>query len=254
MIDDIEDDSKERRGKPCTHLKYGIDIACNDSNALYFIGLIALYRNTQKLPDEKKGKIYDLYGEELLRVCTGQSMDILWHKGGKADIREDEYLQMVVYKTGVLARFAAKIGAVLGNATEGQVEALGKFAEALGIGFQIQDDILELTGEEFKKGKGSVGGDIHEGKRTLLVLKTLEKAPEEEGKRLLEILNSHPEDEETIKEAIEIIEKHGAIDYSQEKADSVVNAAWEKIDLLLPETEAKKTLKSLAEYCTKREI
>ena len=254
MIDDIEDDSKERRGKPCTHILYGMDIACNDSNALYFIGLIALYRNTPTLDLETKSKLYDLYSEELLRVCTGQSMDILWHKGNKADITEQEYLQMVVYKTGVLARFAAKMGAILGNSSQEQVDALGHFAEAIGIGFQIQDDILELTNEEFKKGKGSVGGDIHEGKRSLLVIKTLENASNEDKKRLLEILDSHTENEKEIEEAIAILEKYEAIDYAKEKAKSVVEAAWKEIDGRLEDSEAKKTLRSLADYCTKREI
>ncbi|MBN2066843.1 MAG: polyprenyl synthetase family protein [Candidatus Diapherotrites archaeon] len=254
MIDDIEDDSKDRRGKPCTHLLYGIDIACNDSNALYFLGLTALYRNTQKLGQEKLNMVYNLYSEEMLRVCTGQAMDILWHKGKKADISEKEYLQMVVYKTGVLARLAAKLGAILGNGNEKQVDALGRFGEAIGIGFQIQDDILELTGEEFRKGKGSIGGDVHEGKRSLLVIKTLENAPKGEGERLLEILDSHPTEEAAIEEAIEIIKRNGAIEYAGKRAKSIVEKAWKEIEKALPESEAKKTLHSLALYCTEREI
>ncbi len=254
MADDVQDDSKKRRGKPCTHLLYGIDIATNDSDALYFIGLIALYRNTRQLPAEKRNKIYDLYSEELLRVCTGQAMDILWHKGKKADIAEQEYLQMVVYKTGVLARFAAKLGAILGNASGEQIEALGKFGESLGIGFQIQDDILELTGGKFQKGKGRAGGDIHEGKRTLLVIKTLERADEKDRKRLIEILDSHPTDEKIIGEAVEIIKKYGAIEYAQKKAEEVVEAAWKKIDSMLNDSNAKKLLGELADYSIKRGI
>ncbi len=271
MIDDIEDDSKERRGKLCTHLIYGTDIACNDSNALYFLGLITLYRNTQKLSTEKRNKIYNLYSEEMLRVCTGQAMDIWWHKGKKAaaegtispgflpegkkaDIKEEHYLQMVVYKTGVLARFAAKLGAILGNGSQRQIEALGKFGEALGVGFQIQDDILELTGEEFKKGKGSPGGDIHEGKRTLLVIKTLEKASADDKRRLLEILDSHPTDAETINEAIEIIKKCGAIEFAREKANRIVESAWKKIDSVIPKSKAKELLHNMALYCTERKI
>ena len=252
--DDVEDDSKLRRGKPCMHLIHGVDIAVNNGCSLYFLPLTTLYRNTEKLDAKKVSDIYNLYGEELLRVSVGQAMDILWHKGEKENISEDEYLQMVVYKTGVLARFAAKLGAIVGDGSKEQIDALGKFGEAMGIGFQIQDDILELTGGEFKKGKGSEGGDIHEGKRTLLVIKTLEKASAADKARLLEILNSHPTDEKIIKEAVLIIEKYGAIDYAVKKAKSVVEDAWKKIDSLLPESEAKATLKSLAEYCTQREI
>jgi geranylgeranyl pyrophosphate synthase len=254
MVDDLEDDSKERRGKPCAHLLYGVDVAVNDGNAMYFIPLTLLYRNTQKLGQEKLNKIYNLYAEEMLRVSIGQAMDIWWHKGKKADIKEEHYLQMVVYKTGVLARFAARLGTILGNGSQKQIEALGKFGEALGIGFQIQDDILELTGDEFKKGKGSAGGDIHEGKRTLLVIKTLEKASPEDRKCLLEILDSHPTDAETINQAIEIIKKYGAIEYAAKKANAIVESAWEKIDSVLPKSKAKELLHNMALYCTKREI
>jgi geranylgeranyl pyrophosphate synthase len=254
LCDDVEDDSQKRRGKPCTHRLYGTDIAVNDGCALYFIPLVLLYRNRQKLGEGKINEIYDLYAEEMLRVSVGQATDILWHKGLKSEITEQQYLQMVVNKTGVLARFAAKLGAILGNGSKEQIAALGRFGESLGMGFQIQDDILELTGKEFKKGKGSAGGDIHEGKRTLLVIKTLEKASPSDKKRLLEILDSHPTDEKTIREAISIIERYGAIDYAREKACSVVEKAWLQIDALLPESNAKKLLRELAEFAVKRKI
>ncbi len=252
--DDVEDDSKERRGKPCMHLIYGADVAVNNGCALYFLPLTLLYKNMQNLPGEKIASIYNLYSEEMVRVSIGQAMDIWWHRGKKPDITEQEYLQMVVYKTGVLARFAAKLGGILGNASREQIDALGRFGEALGIGFQIQDDILELTGERFQKGKGIIGGDIHEGKRTLVVIKTLEKASDKDKERLVEILDSHPTDENVIKEAIEIIKGYGAIEYAGEKAGEIVETAWEEIDKLVPESEAKETLHSLALFCTEREI
>ncbi|NIV44481.1 MAG: hypothetical protein GWN33_10260, partial [Gammaproteobacteria bacterium] len=81
----------------------------------------------------------------------GQAMDIAWHRGlANADlITEAQYLQMCAYKTGTLARMAAKMAAVLANADENVVEKLGSFAEAVGVAFQIQDDVLDLTSEEF---------------------------------------------------------------------------------------------------------
>jgi geranylgeranyl pyrophosphate synthase len=250
--DDVEDDSKMRRGKPCMHLIYGVDIAVNNGSTMYFLPLTLLYRNLHNLPENKIRAIYDIYAEEMLRVSVGQATDIWWHKGGKQNISEGEYLQMVANKTGVLARFAAKLGGIVGGADEKRIHALGKFGEAIGVGFQIQDDILELTEEEFKKGKGSAGGDIHEGKRTLLVIKTLEKAVPADRKRLVEILDSHPTDEETIKEAIGIIEKYGAIQYAQKKSEQIVNNAWKGIDSLLQDSTAKALLHELALFATKR--
>ncbi|MBN1941158.1 MAG: polyprenyl synthetase family protein [Candidatus Diapherotrites archaeon] len=253
MVDDIEDNSETRRGKPCTHIKYGNDIAINDGNLMYFAPLTLLYKNPHNLSAVQIKKIYELYSAEMIKVSFGQAMDIWWHKGEKQNVSEQEYLQMCVYKTGVLARFAAKLGAITGNATQEQEDALGKFAETVGVSFQIQDDILNLVGEEFQKGKG-VGEDIHEGKRTIMVLHALKNAGEKEKKRLIEILNSHPESQKTIRAAIEIIKKTGAIDYAREKARAIVKEAWEKLEPKLSESEAKKMLKEFADYLIERKI
>ena len=121
------------------------------------------------------------------------------------------------------------------------------------MAFQIQDDILNLIGEEFAKGKG-LGEDIHEGKRTLLVLRVLKKANEADGKRLIEILNAHPEDMETIKEAIGIIKKYGAIEYGKEKAGKIVEKSWKEVDRALKKSGAKETLRAFADYLINRKI
>ncbi|MDD5148803.1 MAG: polyprenyl synthetase family protein [Candidatus ainarchaeum sp.] len=251
--DDCEDSSETRRGKKCTHLLYGIDVAVNDGAAMYFIPLTLLYRNPYKLKEKQVRKIYDLYSQEMLRVSMGQAMDIWWHRGNKTEISEQEYLQMCVYKTGVLTRFSAKLGAIIGNASEKQEKALGKFGETIGIAFQIQDDILNLAGEEFQKGKG-IGEDIHEGKRTIMVLHALQHAGEPEKQRLIEILNSHPTEQAVINEAIEIIKKQDSIEYAREKAKALVKAAWKKLAPALKESAAKKTLKDFADYLIERKI
>ncbi len=254
MHDDCQDDSKERRGKPCTHLIYGMDIAINTGSIMYFLPMAIFYTNSQKLPEKKVRQVYDMYIQEMMRVSIGQATDIYWHKGQKAEITEQQYLQMCLCKTGVLARFAAKLGAIIGNADSNRAEALAGFGESLGIGFQIQDDILELIGKEFAKGKGGIGGDIHEGKRTLMVIHTLQKASENDRKRLAEILNSHPTKQETINEAIEIIRKNGSIEYAKEKAENIVEEAWNSIDKKLPQSNAKNLLKELADYSVGRKI
>ncbi len=253
IIDDIQDDSKLRRGKSCLHLLHGIDVASNDSNLLYFLPLQLLYKNPLKLNEKTLLKIYNLYAEEMIRVSIGQGTDIYWHKKQNFNITESQYLQMCVSKTGVLARMAAKLGAILGNASQKQIDSLGKFGESIGIAFQIQDDILNLTSKEFQKEKG-IGEDIHEGKITLLVIKTLEKASAEDKKILIKILKSHPSDKKSISKAISIIEKYGAIDYARNKAEKIVLNAWKKVEIEIPKSEAKKTLKDFAEFLVKRKI
>ncbi|MBU0636359.1 polyprenyl synthetase family protein [Candidatus Micrarchaeota archaeon] len=253
VSDDIEDSSEVRRGKPCIHKIFGIDIAVNLGSAMCFLATPLLYNNYYGLEEKKLLKLNNLVSQEVLKCHAGQAMDIYWHRGQKYDVTEKEYLQMCAYKTGTLARLAAKIGAVLGDATQEQLEALGKFAETIGIAFQIQDDILNLTGEKFQQGKG-IGEDIHEGKRTLMVIHSLHQESQPDKKRLLEILNSHPEDQATIVEAILILKKNNSIEYAKEKARTLVKNAWQQLDTRLEESQAKKTLKSFADYLIEREI
>lgn len=253
MIDDLEDSADIRRGKPCTHKLFGVDTAANDSNVLYFLPTILLYRNLHGLSEEQRREIYGLFCEEMLRVSLGQAMDIHWHKGGREKVSEEEYLQMCVYKTGVLARFSAKLGGILGGASEELIFALGKFGESLGVGFQIQDDILNLVPESDEWGKDT-GEDISEGKMTLLVLYTLEKAEEKDAERLREILGMHSKEKKVIEEAIEIVKKYGAIEYAKGKAVEIVEKSWKKLDGMLEESEAKEKLKGFADFCIKREI
>lgn len=253
IADDIEDNADVRRGKPALHKLFGVDTAINDSTIVYYLPLVLIYRNLYKLSDKQRLQIYDLYCEEMLRVSVGQAIDIHWHKSENFDTNEAQYLQMCIYKTGVLARFSAKLGAILANANIKTIEALGKFGESVGLAFQIQDDILNINPKSGKWGK-EIGEDISEGKKTLLVIYTLKKANAEDRKKLVEILKKHTKDKKEIKKAIEIIKKYGAIGYSIRKANHIVEDSWKMADMILPETAAKKKLRAFAEFCVNREI
>ncbi|VVB75480.1 Short chain isoprenyl diphosphate synthase [uncultured archaeon] len=253
MQDDVEDDSVARRGKACTHKIFGVDTAVNTGTIMFYWPLVKIMNDEFKLGDAKKLQIYDLYSKELLRVCSGQAWDIAWHHGGFTP-NEKHYLNMCLSKTGVLTRFACQLGAIVGGATQEQYEALGDFGQIVGVGFQIQDDILELTETSFKEKKGSIGGDIHEGKRTLIIIRTLEKANSSDKKRLVEILDSHTSDEKVIQEALDIINKYDGIAYSKKTAEKLIEDAWKKVDKVLPENNAKIMLKKFAEYLVDRKI
>ncbi|MEK6958930.1 MAG: polyprenyl synthetase family protein [archaeon] len=253
MQDDVEDDSVARRGKSCTHKLFGIDTAVNTGTIMFYWPLMAITENWFDLDDKKRMAIYELYSRELLRVCSGQAWDIAWHHGGFTP-NEKQYLNMCLSKTGVLTKFACQLGAIVGNATKKQYEALGNFGQIVGVGFQIQDDILELTEKDFKAGKGSLGGDIHEGKRTLIVIRTLEKATSQDNKRLVEILDSHTIDEKIIQEALDIINKYDGIAYSKKKANALVTSAWKELDKALVKSNSKDLLKKFAEHLVDRKM
>ncbi|HVP41231.1 MAG TPA: polyprenyl synthetase family protein [Candidatus Krumholzibacteriaceae bacterium] len=256
MVDDIEDSSELRRGKPCTYRIFGVDIAINAGNAMYFLPLLAVIKNKNKLAKDRINRLYEIYIEEMINISFGQAMDIAWHRGmANADgITERHYLQMCAYKTGTLARMAARMAAMVAGADEDLTEKLGRFAEAIGIAFQMQDDVLDLTSNEFGEKKGAVGMDISEGKRTLMVIHTLEKANPKDKKRLIEILNAHTNSQKLRDEAIQIMKKYDSIEYTKQTARKLVKQSWSQVDKLMPPSDAKEKLRTFATYLVERKI
>jgi geranylgeranyl diphosphate synthase type I len=254
IVDDIEDSSDLRRGKPCTYKIYGVDIAVNAGNTMYYLPLLPLMEKRAQIPPETLRDIYEVYVQEMINLSMGQAMDIAWHRGiANADgVGEADYMQMCAYKTGTLARMAARLAAVLAGANTELVEKLGRFAESIGVAFQMQDDVLDLTGKEFAEKKGGLGQDITEGKRTLMVIYTLEKANSADKRRLVEILNMHTSDQALRDEAIAIMQRYRAVEYVKQTANRIVEESWADAEKLLPESEAKEKLKAFAEFLIKR--
>lgn len=253
-IDDIEDNAELRRGKPCLHRIFGTDVALNAGNFLYFLPLITLIKNKNKFKPEVLNRAYEVCIQEMINLHLGQGTDIYWHKGKARKIKEKEYLQMCAFKTGCLPRLAAKLAVILSEKDEELAEKIGWFSEAIGIAFQIQDDILDLSleGKERERFGKSFGNDIKEGKRTLMVIHALEKANKKDRKRLLEILDKHTDDLEEKKEAIEIIKKYGSIEYAKKMAQKIIKESWQEVEKLLPQSKAKEKLEEFVNYLIER--
>ena len=254
IIDDLEDSSDLRRGKPCTYRIYDVDIAVNAGNAMYYLPLLPLMEKRTLIPAQSLRDIYEVYVQEMINLSMGQAMDIAWHKGiANADnLEEDDYLQMCLYKTGTLARMAARLAAVIAGANNTLVEKLGRFAESIGVAFQMQDDVLDLTGKEFAEKKGGRGQDITEGKRTLSVIHTLKNANKNDKKRLVDILSMHTSRQNLRDEAITIMRKYNSIEHVRQTAVRIVQESWTDVEKSLADSEAKEKLKAFAEFLVKR--
>lgn len=257
VIDDIEDNSDYRRGKPCLHKLTGLDVAINAGNAMYFFPLRVLRDRRSQLPAEVLLECYEVYCSEMLNLHLGQGLDISWHSTLLNEGKEptvDNYLQMCANKTGGLARMSAKLSALICGGTPEQVEAIGRFAESIGIAFQIQDDILNLQSDaSLALSKGGAGEDIHEGKRTIMVIHCFNTAPSEQAHRLKQILSMHTSDPVLIAEAIKIINDNHSIEYAHQKAKQLITDAWEGVNMLLPESKAKRKLRALVDFLIERE-
>jgi geranylgeranyl pyrophosphate synthase len=254
ITDDVEDQGELRRGKPCLHRIFGVDVAVNAGNFLYFLPLVPLIRSKNRFKSKVLAKAYKAYAQDMIKIHLGQGTDIYWHKGKAKEISQNEYLQMCAFKTGCLSRLAAKLAVVLSEKTDKLAERIGKMAEAIGVAFQIQDDILDLAleGEERKKFGKSFGNDIKEGKRTLIVIHTLKKANQRDKKRLLQILDKHTDNLKERKVAIEIMKKYGSIDYARKVARRIIKESWQDAEKLLPESKAKAKLEEFINYLIER--
>lgn len=247
--DDIEDDSQFRRGVPALHVTHGVAMALNSGDALYTL----IWRNLLSLgmPASKRVKLGLLCAESFKRVVDGQGIEISWIKANRFDVSEEEYLQMAGGKTSALIGLACEAGAMLGGAGKRAMRKMRSYGEKLGAAFQIQDDVLNVSGE-FEKYKKEIGGDITEGKRTLIVVHCLSRASAEDRGRLTSILVSHSREKADIEAAISLFTKYGSIEYARQRALGLVEAAKREL-ASLGDSESKQALVSMADYAVRRE-
>ncbi len=207
--DDIEDGAQLRRGKPCAHVRYGLDAALNAGSWLYFEAAACI--SLLDAPCAFKATLYALYAEELRRLHLGQAMDIAWHREAALFPSLAEYSAMVRCKTGTLASLAARIGVTAGGGSGEACRAAGKIAAMLGEGFQILDDVQNLTAGNVGKHRGD---DIVEGKKSLPVLLHIQKHPSDAATvvRLMETAAREGIGSQAVERCIALLESDGAIE------------------------------------------
>ncbi|MEM4331931.1 MAG: polyprenyl synthetase family protein [Candidatus Micrarchaeia archaeon] len=247
--DDIEDNSEMRRGKPCLHISYGIPLAINAGDGMFAHVFKSLKES--RLTPYQKDRIIGMFAEAFIGVVDGQGYEIGWIENNMWDISEKMYLDMAGGKTGDLMGACTQIGSFIGGASERDMEEMRLFGYEIGLAFQIQDDVLNLVGEE-EKYKKEIGGDIREGKRTLIVIKALERLGENEKRELISILAKKENTHEEIVRAIELMKGCGAIDYAKEYAERLVASAKNRLSVV-KNAEKKEELEAIADMFIKRE-
>jgi geranylgeranyl pyrophosphate synthase len=247
--DDIEDNSDFRRGKPTLHRMLGVPMALNTGDALYTIVWSGLLR----LPfqDEKIVKIMKLMQSAFQQVVEGQGIELSWYLKNKFDISVEEYYDMVRGKTGALFGCACACATLLAGKGEEEIKEAYSFGEEIGIAFQIQDDILNIAGD-FEKYKKEIGGDISEGKRTLLIIGALNNASDAEAEELISILKEGTKDSRKILRAIEIIRKNKGIEFAQNLANQHIEKVSSHLDQL-PDSKWKRRFEQLVKFTVSRD-
>jgi geranylgeranyl diphosphate synthase type I len=244
--DDIEDQSELRRGKPCIHRIYGIPTAINAGDAM----LIKVFdiANSSTIPEENRHRLVSQIAKRAYEITWGQAFEFSMWK--RKEFSEDEVIRLLKCKTGALTRLSVEAGAISGGASEQQFEALGDFGENVGIAFQIVDDLLNLQGDVKEYGK-EIGGDIREGKKTVLAAHLLRVAKAADRKTFGNLLGKKGITQSEIRKAIALYDKYESIEYARNQAKAYLKESLESLDLLSP-SDPRDKLATIAEFLVSR--
>lgn len=198
LHDDLMDHADMRRGKPTVHKKWNDNTAVLSGDTM----LIMAFRHIMQCQCQHQAEALDLFARTAQEICEGQQYDVNFET--RTDVTEDEYIEMIRLKTSVLLACATKMGALLAGAPETDAEVLYRFAERVGLAFQLQDDYLDVYGDPAVFGK-KIGGDILCGKKTYLLINAYQRADEATKAQLLTLIdNNSMEAEAKIKAVTDI--------------------------------------------------
>lgn len=255
--DDIEDESDERRGKPTMHMSEGVPIAINVGDMLSMLSMKPLLDNRRTLGTSLSLRILEETERMARESAEGQALELGWRRDNVNDVVESDYLEMVLKKTCWLATIhPCRVGALIGSGGMLDVDRFIRFGFFLGAAFQIQDDLLNLVGDGTSYGK-EIGGDILEGKRTLMLIRLFEQSTPAERARLSAMLGQpraerSPIDVQWVRERMDA---YGCIDYARQVAHGLAGAADHEFTLLyqhLPDSRDKRFIAALPAWVIER--
>ena len=256
--DDIEDESINRRGKPCLHTEHGVPLAVNAGDSLNLLAIETVLGNIEGLGLARTLALID----EIIRMCResleGQAIELGWIRRGIVPTEDADYVDMVAKKTGrYTCQSPCRLGAIAaGHSRPRELDLIGDVFREVGVAFQIQDDVLNLVGEEDLYGKETLG-DLLEGKRTLMLIHLMRTLPKRERAEILRWLR-RSQDERTIAKSRDLLERmtgNGSVEYARAVAARHAARAEELFEGTLgfiPESEDKAILRQVIHFANTR--
>jgi geranylgeranyl diphosphate synthase type II len=255
--DDVEDESELRRGEPTLHRKYGAPLAINAGDALHAKTWGVLAKNEERLGPERTLKVMNEFSKMVDETTEGQHMELIWVREKRWDLDESDYYEMCTRKTSwYTIASPCRLGAIIAGASNSDLDKLLDFGMKLGVGFQIQDDALNLVGDQSKYGKAK-SDDILEGKRTIMLLKLLEVAKVTEKAKIIAIMNK-PRKRKTpadVRYVLSLMKRYDTIGYARKRAKELLGEALGLAETIewRGESEAVGLLKSFARFAVERQ-
>ncbi|MEM6577031.1 MAG: polyprenyl synthetase family protein [Pseudomonadota bacterium] len=241
LHDDVVDESAQRRGRPTANLLW-------DNKSSVLVGDYLFARAFQLMVETGSLRVLDILSNAAATIAEGEVLQL----SAARDLRTDEaiYLQVVRGKTAALFSAATEVGGVIAGADETQVTALFDFGDALGIAFQIVDDLLDYQGDPKSTGK-NVGDDFRERKLTLPVIKAVAVADDEERAFWKRVIEKGDQQDGDLERALELLIKHGALEATRSDALDYADRAKRSLGML-PDHPVRSLLMALTDYVVAR--
>lgn len=247
LHDDLMDKSPIRRGQPTVYRKWNDNTAILSGDAMS----IEAYRSLEGIENPQLlFKVLPFFNKMAIEICKGQQYDMDFEE--REHVSVAEYIEMIRLKTAVLLGAAFRLGALAAGAYDSDAQILDEVGQALGLAFQIQDDYLDVYGDEKTFGK-PIGGDIMNGKKTLMLLYTqakLERDDRAELDRLMQLGQEHKE--ERISGVRRLYDKAGTPIYAQHEIERLTQEALMKLRGLGLKQERLEPLYQLFDKLTTR--
>ena len=228
--DDIMDNADLRRGNLTLHKKFNLNTAILAGDSLLAVAYEFLLKDCKLNAREALSS----FTQGLVEVCEGQSLDTEFEV--RKNVTLEEYIEMIRKKTAALAQMCCELGAYLVNGSKQDIKALSDYGKYLGIAFQIQDDLLDITADKFEFGK-RIGGDLMEGKKTFLFIEALSKAKGQDRADLLKVIANKGIRSNQIEKYKRLYEKLGVIEDAKTAIRNYTDKALNSINKLTNKTE-----------------
>ena len=226
LHDDLMDHADVRRGKPCVHKKWNENAAILSGDNM----LVLAYSRMIQCEEKHMPAVLRLFTETALEIDEGQQYDIDFEN--RSDVTEAEYIEMIRLKTSVLLACALKIGAILGDASKQDADALYEFGEKLGLAFQLQDDYLDVYGD-FKTFGKQIGGDIMCNKKTYMLINAQLLVNQDQAQELDKWLNmENPNREEKVAAVTRLYDEIGVPQLVRDKINQYYQEAAQALSRL----------------------
>ena len=240
--DDVVDQAPLRRGRPSANARWGDDASILVGDHLYSKSFALMVKDGD-------ARVLETLARATVSMTEAEVFQLERKRSGTTG--EADYLRIITQKTASFMSACCRIGALLGQCGPEQVEGLTRYGLDIGIAFQMSDDSLDFVADQARLGK-AIGADLKEGKRTLPLITTLERAAPRERERIQALLESHTLGADEIEEIRRLVVRYDGVDHALERAHGFAQAAKNAL-CAFEDSEDKETLGLIADFVVDRD-